>query len=559
MRTLDQIKVYKERYIKELYLQTREAQKTDDTYINDTFKVPEVKNPHHLYRSGLGVRIIDAPAEQIITSNPQAFFEVIKGAKDVGEHLSEIVNAIWLDILRRQNPNIFKESVKNPLARGETYIKLAHNESWVTGGNKRLGLPVHFLVLDPMVIYGSPEEDVNGIPERVIVFYERQLSDVIVRYPNWSNPKKAEKGENPKVEWFEYWDSETKYIEADEEPILDGGIQPNIYGFPPFVRKYSGFGRRSPDGELANLIVSDIRRSRDLLREECAMRSNIASVMYLYAHKPKTLIVPPGTDIENLKEEFSLGSYDINVIQADPAQIKIVDEDIVPSPEMFTHYQSILSQLNQRHPFILPFPMGSSGRQDVGALVYNLKRYDTVVENTENLFATAIEQALKIVDAVPSLIKGTGLRQGDLDAKIKCNVKLKAADPLEEDRRITLGNRLWNSGKGSISLQRFHTEFQGMTEAESKKEIAKMLADQVTIYNPDIAAVMGMVAAKEGGMEEYLAQLQEQRKGMEGTGMREELPRTGEERIQGEVETPFGGEESVSRGARRPPAGYTRG
>ena len=139
-------------------------------------------------------------------------------------------------------------------------------------------------------------------------------------------------------------------------------------------------------------------------------------------------------------------------------------------------------------------------------------------------------------------------------------VRLKAKDPIEEDRKITLGDRLWAGGKGSISLNRFHTEYQGLTQDESNKEIAKMLADQITIYNPDVAAVMGMVAAEETGMADWLEKAKSRRQELEKQpGLREPNPKTTQERIRGEVRSPTGMEEAAPRGARQPPANYTRG
>ncbi len=558
MITLEKIREYKESY-KALYSNVRREQGIDNEYINDKFPVPEIKNPHHIYRSGLGIRIIDAPAEQIVTSNPQAFFQVLKGSKDAGLKWSEVVNGVWMDILRRQNPNIFKEFNKDQLGRGEAYYKVIHNESWL--GKEKTGLPVHFIVLDPMVIYASPEEDVNGIPNRILIMYERQLSDVIVRYRNWSNPKKKD-GKQDKQKtatWFEYWDGEARYFEADDEAVLEGGVQKNIYGFVPFVRKYSGFGRRSPDGELSNLIVSDIKRSRDLIREECAMRSNIASIMYLFAHPTRTLMTSGSVDIDKVKTELSFGEYDINVLQQVPPDTKWDTTEITPTQETFRHHADIIQELNQRHPFIMAgFPFGSSGRQQDMTWTTAMRRYDSTVENNANATATAIEMAIKICKKL-NLIPD-GISKADLEADIKCVVKLKAEDPIENDRKITLGDRLYNSGNGSISLQRFHTEYQGLTEDESKKEIARMLADRITIYNPDVAAVMGMVAAQEGGMERYL-EMARQRQVQQPQGLMPLQPATSQQRIQGETQTPLGQEMGVTggRGARTPPVNYTRG
>ena len=190
MISIEQIKKYKETY-EELYRTTREKQREDEEYYTDTFDVPQIKAPHTIYRSGIGVKIVDSPAERIVTKNPQAFFDSLKGSAESIGRISKVVNQVWLDILRRQNPNIFKETVKQQLGFGESYVKVLHNESWLPKNSKkvaRTGLPCHFIALNPMVIYGSPEEEVNGIPERVIVVYERQLSDLIVRYPGWVNP-----------------------------------------------------------------------------------------------------------------------------------------------------------------------------------------------------------------------------------------------------------------------------------------------------------------------------------------------------------------------------------
>ena len=112
MESIDNIRKLKEHYIKDLYDVVRREQKTDQEYRDDTFAVDEIKAPHNVWRSGLGARMIDAPAEQIITSNPQAFVEIEKGGKEAENRIAKMFN-YWLDLMRRQNPNPFKESLKN--------------------------------------------------------------------------------------------------------------------------------------------------------------------------------------------------------------------------------------------------------------------------------------------------------------------------------------------------------------------------------------------------------------------------------------------------------------
>lgn len=556
MLSADKIKEFKKRYVTDpdsLYSKVRNEQKTDQSYRDDTFPVDEVRTPHKVWRSGIGARMVDAPAEQIITSNPQAFFEVTKS--DVAVRLSKEVNQNWISILRRQNPNPFKEFVKNLGARGEAFIKIVHNEKWVTGTKDRTGLPVLFLILDPMVIYASPEEDENGVPHRVLIFYERQPNDVIVRYPTWTKPSSAK---NEKmVEWFEYWDKDTMHFEADEIVVKH---QVNPYKKPPFVRKYSGFGRRSEDGELANLIVSDIRLSRDLIKQECITRSNIASIEHIFAHKPRT-IMSPGELSEDQLQELSWGDYDLNVLTNVPTGTELVKEEISAVPqEMYMNLSKIQQEIAQRNPFIMAgFPLGSSGRQQDISQSAAMRRYDTVVENTENAWATAFELALKICDVIPTL-KPSGIQKGDLDTSFGCSVKLKAPDPVEEDRLATLGDRLRRLPSPAIDLETFHTQYCGYTQEESKKIQAKILADMVTINNPDVAAVMGMVAAEETGMERWLEMAQQRRQMMEAQQKGLQETPSAQQRTQGEVQTPLGREQEPegTRGARRPPERYIR-
>lgn len=567
MPTIDEriveIKALKTRYVDEIYGGVRTEQTLDKGYIDDTFDVG-IKPPHRIFRSGIGRRMVDTPAERIITSNMQCFVEVLKGNEAAGERISAVINQQWIPIIRLQNPNPPKETVKNKLARGESFIKVVHNESWVTGKRRRVGLPVHFLILDPMVIYASPEEDENGIPRRVIVFYERQPEDVIVRYLNWAKLHQAnyegEINKNKKVQWLEYWDDDIRYFEADGESVLKGGIQPNLYKRVPFVRKYTGFGKRSPDGDLKHLIVSDIRFARDLIAEECNLRSDIASICHLFAHRPRTFEAPEGIDPivvrTGLETILGFGAYDINVVPHGTMLMKDVDPSV--PPEILQRHMEVMAEIAQRCPFILPsFPGVTSGRfQDIVA-TGAMRRYDTIIENTENEWATAFEMALKICDKIPTL-KPDGLQKDDLKTTFKCTVKLKAPDPVEQDRLATLGSKLLTNSE--IDPITNLVEFKGYTPEKAKKILMDMLKWRVLLGSPEIAELIGLRAAEKSGMLEDLEMIKARRQQLEQQGMVQELPPTGKQRVMGEVKTPAG-EETAGRvvGARTPPRPYTRG
>jgi len=74
--------------------------------------------------------------------------------------------------------------------------------------------------------------------------------------------------------------------------------------------------------------------------------------------------------------------------------------------------------------------------------------------------------------------------------------------------------------------------------------------------SPDIAELIGLRAAEKSGMAEDLQSIQAKRKQLEA-----QVPRTTQERIQGEVQTEIGMEQAPQApvGARRPPERYVRG
>jgi hypothetical protein len=557
---LEETKKFIKRYV-DLYSTVRTEQRTDLTYIEDTFET-DVKDPHREFHSGIGRRMVDAPAEHIVTSNPQFFCEPIKGtkgAKESASRISKVVNEQWIPTLRLQDPNPFKQSVKNKLGRGESGIKLAHNDTWIGDKENRTDLPVHFLILDPMVVYNSPEKSGSGVPERNIIKYERQPWELIVAYPALKDILQKKVDEGKMAEWVEVWDNTFKYCEVDNIPVPNPAISPHFYGVTPFVRKYSGFGTRSPDGELASLIVSDIRFSRSLIKEECSLRSDIASKIHLSGHKPVTLELPPGISPENtkkLKDELQLGAYGLNLL---PAGTKFIeDKFFTVAAEELLRLREVKEELAQRCPFLLAgFPYGAaSGRERDVTFTAAMRRYDTVIENTENEWATAIGMALKIIDNVPGMNLPDGLQRGDLKHKFTYRIKLKASDPIEDDRLVTQGDRLWMQGQGSISLKTNHMKYQGMTEDEHEDEVAEMMADRLMLFNPDVASVYGAVFGEEAGLEQMLEGLRQQ-----NALQQQRVAPTTQQRIQGEAQTRQGVEAGIepNRGGRVPPERYTRG
>ena len=580
---LAEIRELKEYYTKDLYNDLRGEQRIDLSYINDTFGVPEVKQPHEVFHEGLAYKIVSSAAEQMVTSNPQAFLYTDKKTQqESAKKLSREINEKWVTGFKRQVPNLFKELVKNKIGLGESYIKLVHNESWVTGKQQKTGTPVMFIPLDPIVVYASPQDDNSGwhprigVPNQVVVSYPRQPNDVMRKYPSWSNPRLRDitgvsrsggtKGDHARelVDWWEYWDKDIRYFEADGEPVLKGGIQPNDYGFTPFVHKYSGFGKESPDGDLSSLAVSDIRMARDLIREVYILGSDIASILHLFAHKPVTIVLPSGEEVDenSLRKNLDLGSYSLNLLYLPEGSEIHWGDTISPDAEMFRYYQEKKAELFQRFPFInAGFPFGSSGRQQDLSMTSGMKRYESVIENTQDQTSTAIEMALAITKKIPKLLP-EGISRGDLDIDYRCQVLLRADDPVEADRKATLGSRLYQQGE--VDLYTNLTKYQGYSQTEADDIITNLLVELVTFKSPEIAQLLGMKAAEKAGMLDELLELRKQQQQTEkGQRILGQMPPPSEMRQRtGEVESPIAREmiddALRARGQRRSPERFTR-
>ncbi len=549
---ISDIKKIKDSYV-EMYQETRNRQDVDQTYVDDTFNPAWLKPPHKKINLGLGYHIVHKPAEFIVTDNPQVFVEIFKGAAGIEGRLGEFFNKRIIPYLKRRNPDPFKETVKNKCRRGESYIKVLHNPDYEKGNYQ---LPAFFIVQDPYNIYGSRDEVIEGVPAEVIVIHKRTLADVVGRYHGWTNPlRRGDTKKGKVVDWFEYWNSDIRYFEADGEPVLQGGIQTNIYGIPPFSRQFSGFGFDSADGEIADLIMSDIYHSRGLIEEVCISKSDVASILHLFAHKPRTIITQGGESVENEFQSFAWGAYDTNYahLPQTTSLLKFAEDNVnTPDAPMFQYINDAVSDLFTRHPFLMAgYSLGSSGRQQDLSMSAGMKRYKTVIENTEKEWAVALELAKKEMQAVG--YQPDPLRKNDLDYTCQIEVKLKANDPLEQDRLATLGSRMLVNEIDPITNL---VEFKGYTKERAEEITTDRMAWNVILNSPDIMELIGLRAAEKMGIADDIQQIKARRQQAEQRPA--QMTSNEVQRLMGE--NTEGAEEPIypKRGARRPPEAYTR-
>jgi hypothetical protein len=556
-----QIRELKDYYVNELYSQVRKEQATDDEFYNDVFKVPQIDDPSKLQRTGRAARLIDSPAENIITSNPQVFVKALKDAQNAEKRADSVAVEYnkWLSIMKRANPNPFKEFVKNNLLRGEGWIQLMHNEGWVTGKKIKKGLPVIFDIPDPMIIYADPSEDEDGIPKQVIVFYEISPRLVKSKFSDWTNPKSAgNSGNVPNCRYLAYYNEEIYYMEADGEPLLKKEFNDNLYGFVPFIHKLSGFGKKSPEGKMEDLVVSRLRKSRALLTRECAIVSDIDRAIHYFSNR--SIDVQPEDDQHQVpldfQENYIVGAGQVNEL---PPKIKVSRSvEMLPEAQVFQHLHDISAQLEREDPMAMNgLPVGESGRLQDMVNTSAMRRYLSIVENTEYAFTTAFEKAMTIMQNVPTLTPES-LTENELKDKYSITLKLKAEDPLDNDRKATLGSRLFQNSE--IDIITNLVDYKGYTQDKAKQIVVDTLKWKVLLNNPDIANLIGMRAAQKSGMAEDL-QIVKQRQQQLGTQQQamgvQPQPRPPE------VNTPQGREmidlALAGKGARQAPSNYTRG
>lgn len=172
------------------------------------------------------------------------------------------------------------------------------------------------------------------------------------------------------------------------------------------------------------------------------------------------------------------------------------------------------------------------------------------MENTSTEWAKAVEVAFRIIDSVPTL-SAPKLHKGDLDSTFRCDVKLKAPDPIEEDRKATLGSRLLQNGE--IDPVTNLVEYKNYTEERAKEILVDRLKWKVLLESPDIAELIGLRAAEKSGMAQDLQALRDRREQLEKSPTQSQRTR-----VQGEVKTQAGNEDTGSDGFRAPPEGFNR-
>jgi hypothetical protein len=538
-------------YYHELYQGVRTEQGIDETYLDDTFKVPWIRDQETVRRLGDARRMIDEPMSQIMTSDVQlSRVEKLITRREDRDRVVELCND-WIETLLGQNPNPFDEHKQCNDVRGEAWIHLVHNDSWMPGGDKS-GMPIRFFLEEPMIVFASPNEDERGIPEDVIMEYERMPWIARRIYPEWG--RNLSVSDMKKMVKFRAYISKTQdYAEIDGEVVKD---QNNMLGVVPFVHALSGFGRNSPTGKMEKLIVGRLRYSRHNIERHCASVTDIDTCIHSFADRSVDV---NATDpfwkgreaalADTMREGYKMENGAIHINPFGTTVTRAVEA--LPEAPVFQYLNSIQADLALETPVVFSsVAVGVGGRQQDMVRADSLKRYKPIITAAERAWSTAFSLTLQILDTVPAFYPDK-LKEGDIGGDYNCKIELKNEDPAEAERLSLRGNRMY--AEKVIPLEENHTKYQGYTQSKSKQLITDMIVDEATIGNPLFRQVVGRAAIKQLGMEDEMAEVENAQGGMTASGM---TP-TETQRAQGEVQSPQGLEMAFPRQQRNSPEAFT--
>ena len=470
-----------------------------DEYYLDTFKVPHVKAPYSEVRLGKGARLVDVPAAHIVTSHPQVYVEAIANNEKALERAKKRGSLLnhWVDYLTFQNPHPFQEGIKKTLRRGEQWTHIVNNDDFKNKPFEN-DIPILFSLPDPLVVFGSPDER-NGIPDYVVVSYKRYYRSVQNRYEHWTNPKPRNERDKY-VDWFEYWDKDIRYFEADGQPVLEGGIQPNILGFVPFVHSYSGYGDKTASGDPADLAVSRIWNERGKIMELTIARSSLAS--HLKIHTIGRVKIKAEAEIYNKAAEDLKWDLDVGTKNIEPFGVTVTEyTGTEPSPALYQYIYILEGDIEK----ITPPVMEGVGTETSGRLAdiytkHALAQYETVLRNSATNWSTSLGLAQRILvnkdlKLLPVSIMATTLDNGqriskeikveksDIDS-FRCVLKLKAADPIEDKAMAQIGTSKWQIGE--IDWLTNLMQFKGKSLDEADVIINARMAEDLIKNDPEL-------------------------------------------------------------------------
>jgi hypothetical protein len=530
---ISEIREFRDYMVNTRHSQRVNEQREDQTFVEDTFDVPLIKNPKYLIRLGFVPSMINTVTQQLFGDNPRVFMSPkLNKSGDESSRFKEGTDRAaaeanrWIKSASRQSVNKPKETGKKLMVRGEAWVYVVHKPELL----KMKGLwqeevpfeiPVKFVLYDPMVVFSDPNEEIDGEPERVLVYYKRKVSDIKASYPYWND-----NGRKPTeyIDFTFFFDKKISYAEAGDEPLFmespkkianGDGRRDNPYTCVPFTHAYSGWGMETEERKPELLAYSRIRPMRGRLVEAATMASDFAYNIHDKAWKTRNLYIPMDVTLPpDWRDSYSDEPHQLNIIRT-PNGEKIETSDTqVFSAEVFAYFDRVKADLAADFPSSMRgMAGGSSGRQE-DVLTNNAHSiYDCLVENNNLLWARSIDKGMQICSHLNMIPRK--MKEGDAESYSEITVDLKKDDPMAESRRSAEGDRKYQLG--IIDSEELYMEYMGKTKEEAKALKARLFIDQRIKNSPFLGQIIDEVVAEKLGKTNRLNELRNQ--GKDTTGM----------------------------------------
>jgi len=517
--TIDEIKnkfTAYDRYYATLHAQQREI----DDYYELTFD-PNVPSEYPVRMPDTARNWVDAGVRNYTLDNPRTKFYLRNDSDKAREQVAllETFGNFFLQLYIQT----IKEAAKKLLVRGEVFIETSMDDTYLgQDTEERLyHFPLRLNVLDPINTYCSPAHE-GLVPQDIIRKFNITVAEAraLCEANNWN--WKPDKEDDKLVTWFSYKSPEWRCFMIDDQPILPGEVQPNIYGFVNVVHIGSGIGQSSYEGKPEYQYRSIIWPRRDMLKLEARNLSQIDAILARYAWaRYKAILGRANSEI--LKQVYPDGK-----VPTDPSEwlIDVKDElqtEIVKGEEP---PMGLFNQLAIIREYSSP-PQVLGGMRPIG--VYSGQHQETLIsaakpiykdpfKNLEDGLSVNVGMGLRILEQIynykvqlknlsdPDSRGYITLKPQDINGHYDCAVQLLAEPPEATDARKYLGANLRKGG--SISEMTELREYHNMSEKEVMDEIAQKYAEK-GLSSIGVLDVIAKDAMERLGMEKQLALLEE--------------------------------------------------
>ncbi len=526
---LQEIKDFKEYVVNTRNSKKVASQKMDQDFFLDDYPMPLIKDSKYQIRTGFVAGTTNTITNQMIGNNPRAFTQPRNDSQDASKDSARRVASEanrWLKEWNRQYRNPYRASFKHLDIRGEKFIYLTHNPEfaqWEKSEHKGMGwtdvhpdaIPVTPVFYDPMVVFVDPSENIDGRPSRVVICYQRSVSELRASSQHWGYQGS---GDNTGLcNFFLYVDKDTIYSEGEDYPLFfnkngklahGNGMRVNLYEEVPVIHVYSGLGIDNQANDPDLLAFSKVRMQRNLITEASTMHSDIAYTAHREAHNTKLIQIDMSTadqkpDLSGMRNNVDDG---INFLILPDGAKYIDDKPRYLSPDVYAHVASLESKINMDFPGVLRGnTAGTSGRADDRNSMAAKSIYDSMKENNDILWADTISLGMRMAEKLDILPKG--LKKGDIARVHQLTVDLGKEDPIEQSRLTSEGMVLVE--RGLIDHKTFLMKYNNKTEDQADKIIAQTRVDIAMKTSPEIQQILVQAIVAEMGQEDKLALIQQ--------------------------------------------------